>query len=113
MEIQLVHIHKHHKDIGNSDTKIGNLAILSVPINLQKTRNHDLDNFFDAISQLKSKNISKMATQISLVNFLPRNTDKFYRYTRNDSSCNGISVWTVFKVNNFISFFMQEYISPY
>ena len=101
MEIQFVHINEDHIHIGSSETH-RNFSILSVAVELQKTRNHELDSFFDSMGQLKSKNINKIVTKAKLADFLPRNTDKFYRYTRHDSypSCNGISIWTVFKVNN-------------
>ena len=102
MEIQFVHINEDHIHIGSSETH-RNFSILSIAVELQKTRNHELDSFFDSIGQLKSKNIKKIVTKAKLADFLPRNTDKFYRYTRHDSypSCNGISIWTVFKVNSF------------
>ena len=103
MEIQFVHIDENHIHIGNSETQ-RNFSILSVAVELQKTRNHKLGSFFDAIGQLKSKNIKKIITQAKLADFLPRNTDKFYRYTKHDSypSCNGFSIWTIFKVNYLI-----------
>ena len=46
MEIQLVHIHEEYK---NSESQ-GNLAILSVPVKLQKTANQELNHIFEAIS---------------------------------------------------------------
>ena len=97
MEIQLVHIHEEYK---NSESQ-GNLAILSVPVKLQKTANQELNHIFEAMSQLKSRDVSKMVTKARLSDFLPRNTDKFYRYEKIDtySSCNGIVTWTIFKVS--------------
>ena len=57
MEIQLVHINEDHIHIGSSETH-RNFSILSIAVELQKTRNPELDSFFNSIGQLKSRNIN-------------------------------------------------------
>lgn len=98
MEIQLIHIQNSHKDILDINTGENykkKLAILSILVELQKLDNNRFKNIFNVASQLQSKNDSKTVTGATkLTNFLPRNTDKFYRYM----DCDDTVTWTIFKV---------------
>ena len=92
--------HKKQTSISDNVNFEKNVAILSIMVGLQKSNNNELKNIFQSLSQLKTTNESKIVSDTKLKGFLPRNTDRFYRYTRQQtSSCTNTVIWTVFKVN--------------
>ena len=99
----MVHVHEAHKNETSISDNLNfekNVAILSIKVGLQKSNNEKLKHIFQSLSQLKTTNESTIVSETKLKDFLPRNTDRFYRYTRQQtSSCTNSIIWTVFKVN--------------
>ena len=99
----MVHVHEAHKNETSISDNVNfekNVAILSIMVGLQKSNNEKLKHICQSLSQLKTTNKSTIVSETKLKDFLPRNTDRFYRYTRQqESNCTNSVIWTVFKVN--------------
>jgi len=103
MELHLVHF---NRDLGKSFVEVVNkqaynsLAVLGIMFAIQQEDNPKLDPLIKVMEVLKKeKDEIDIVEEFPLSNFLPRNTDMFYRYNGSltTPACLEIVVWTVFK----------------
>ena len=110
MEVHLVHFNtKYGTDIGKAIAegtnrgKRDSLAVLGTMFEIQEKDNDDFKYLMGAVKKAKtaSREGKKLDRTFQLEKFLPRNTDRFFRYNGSLTTpmCNEIVVWTVFKVS--------------
>ena len=94
MELHLVHQNEEKK----------NLAVLGIFFQIQDEDNEKLKPLIDAVKGVPEPNNEKEIKAMELKDFLPRNTDQFYRYegSLTTPGCDEIVTWTVFKVISYI-----------
>lgn len=108
MEVHLVHFNtKYGTDLGkaiaegNNRGKRDSLAVLGTMFEIQEKDNDDFKYLMGAVKKAKtaSREGKKLDRTFQLEKFLPRNTDRFFRYNGSltTPACNEIVVWTVFK----------------
>jgi len=103
MELHLVHFNKDQgKSFGEVVKKqhYNSLAVLGIMFDIQQEDNPKLNPLIKVMEGLKKeKDETAIVEEFSLSNFLPRNTDMFYRYNGSltTPACLEIVVWTVFK----------------
>jgi len=104
MELHLVHYKATYAGLleaagsGAQDA----LAVLGIFFEIQTEDNAKLKPLIDAVKSVKEYTKDTKETemeQMELKDFLPRNTDQFYRYEGGLTTpgCNEVVVWTVFK----------------
>ena len=107
MELHLVHYKATYAGLleaagsGAQDA----LAVLGIFFEIQTEDNAKLKPLIDAVKSVKEYTKDTKETemeQMELKDFLPRNTDQFYRYEGGLTTpgCNEVVVWTVFKVTH-------------
>jgi len=101
MELHLVH---YKASLGDFGTAAGSgakdaLAVLGIFFEIQDEDNTKLKPLIDAVRAVQGDEKDTEMEQMELKDFLPRNTDQFYRYQGGLTTpgCNEIVVWTVFK----------------
>ena len=102
MELHLVH---YKASLGDFGTAAGSgakdaLAVLGIFFEIQDEDNTKLQPLIEAVRAVQGDTKDTKMEQMELKDFLPRNTDQFYRYQGGLTTpgCNEIVVWTVFKV---------------
>merc|ERR1711953_512240 len=101
MELHLVH---YKASLGDFKTAAGSdakdaLAVLGIFFEIQDEDNTKLQPLIEAVRAVQGDTKDTKMEQMELKDFLPRNTDQFYRYQGGLTTpgCNEIVVWTVFK----------------
>ena len=102
MELHLVHHKAAYKDLKEAagKTEKDALAVLGIFFKIQDEDNEKLKPLIDAVTDVPEPNDKKEIKPMELKDFLPRNTDQFYRYegSLTTPGCFEIVAWTVFKV---------------
>ena len=102
MELHLVHHKAAYKDLKEAagKTEKDALAVLGIFFKIQDEDNEKLKPLIDAVTDVPEPNNKKEIKPMELTDFLPRNTDQFYRYegSLTTPGCFEIVAWTVFKV---------------
>ena len=102
MEMHLVHWNKDIAETYEEAVKhksYNSLAVVAVNFKLGEM-NSKLENFFLSTKKVRTQNqITNLEQGVILEDFLPDNTDKFFRYNGSLTTpgCNQIVVWTIFK----------------
>ena len=104
MELHLVHYKAKHGSLGDAVKAGGQdaLAVLGIFFEIQQDDNKHIEKLIEAVKEVKENGDETEMKQMPLKDFLPRNTDQYYRYQGGltTPTCNEIVVWTVFKVRS-------------
>ncbi|CAL4122773.1 unnamed protein product, partial [Meganyctiphanes norvegica] len=97
LEMHIVNYKASYGDLGTAIQKHDGLAVLAVMFEVSNTDNPALTPLFNALANITDAGAyAEVATTYPLQAFLPKDTEKFYRYqgSLNTPTCNEVVIWT-------------------